>query len=129
MGIQGCSAPAIYRFQTKSMIHLLGKFWTLSSFTLVSQDWCPEMSVHNYHTTLRNIPEECRSQLSVCASLVKRKQDKIITLKTANKSFQSMAKFTYLEVVLTNENCTHVKVKQIKSWECALPFTSQYVVS
>jgi hypothetical protein len=27
---------------------------------------CPEISMKNYHSTLRNVPEECRSQLCTC---------------------------------------------------------------
>jgi hypothetical protein len=33
---------------------------------------CPENSVKDYHSTLRNIPEERRSQMSRCSGLVGR---------------------------------------------------------
>jgi len=49
-------------------------------------------------------------------------QDKIITLKTASKSFPNMEKFIYFSVTLTNQNCMHIKIKWIIFMECVLPF-------
>jgi hypothetical protein len=36
--------------------------WPLKTGTIV----CPETSVRNYHTALRNIPDERRSVMNVC---------------------------------------------------------------
>jgi hypothetical protein len=49
-------------------------------------------------------------------------QNKIITLKTASKSFPNMEMFTYFSVTLTNQNCMHIKIKWIVFMECVLPF-------
>jgi hypothetical protein len=35
-----------------------------SSRVKMGPNHCPKTSVHNYHTTPHNIPEECRSQVS-----------------------------------------------------------------
>jgi hypothetical protein len=32
-------------------------------------------------------------------------------MKVANKSFENVAKFRYLEMMVTNKNCTHMEIK------------------
>jgi hypothetical protein len=44
-------------------------------------------------------------------------------MKVGNTSFESVAKFKYFGMTLTNPNCIHHEVKNIhKSRECPLPF-------
>jgi hypothetical protein len=47
-------------------------------------------------------------------------------IKTANRSSENVAKFSYLGMRLTNPNCIREEIKKI-SGECLLPFSSESV--
>jgi hypothetical protein len=47
-------------------------------------------------------------------------------IKVTNKAFENVAKFKYLGMTVTNQNC--INEEQIKFRECSLPRSSEYFV-
>ena len=69
---------------------------------------CPEPSVQNYHSTLRNIPEERKSQGK---NLVDLDVDGKMILKLISE--EEIGKFYYLNNLAQNKDCLWVAINVV----------------
>jgi hypothetical protein len=67
-------------------------------------------------------PEKTKYMLTSCSQKIGQKHSK----KTANRSFEYVAKFKYLGTTLIDQNCMHEKDQEhTKFRERSLPFSSE----
>jgi hypothetical protein len=85
---------------------------------------CPETSVHNYHSTLRNIPEEGRSHLHYGGSL-KLRMYRILWLETEGVDKRRVRSFIFHSTTAQAVNRQHLTMDaQVRSqaslyWICS----------